>query len=334
MLFIKTTRLSTISNMQFTKKLLSWFDGVQRRHGAVGFPLAVVKKYGEDEASYKAALLAYYGFLSLFPLLLVLTTVLGIVLKHHTELRDSITHAAITYFPVVGNNLEDNVHTLGKTGVALAIGILLTLYGARGVADAFRYGVNHVWQVPHDERESFPVNVLKSFAIIIVGGLGLIAASLIAGYGTTGGSLVLSVLTVAGSTLILFSLFTFLIKISLPTHVKFKELWVGAAVIAIGLAVLQFAGGFLVTHQLKNMNNLYGTFAVVLGLLFWIYLQAQVIFYALEVETVRALRLWPRSLVSENLTPEDKRAYKLYVQRNRYIERQRTRTTYVKTNGS
>jgi uncharacterized BrkB/YihY/UPF0761 family membrane protein len=93
---------------------------------------------------------------------------------------------------------------------------------------------------------------------------------------------------------------------------------------------LQEVGGYLLTHELKNLDNLYGTFALVLGLLFWIYLQAQIVLYALEIETVRLFKLWPRSLVEDNLTDADKRALTLYARRNRLSQKERVDTVFEK----
>src|SRR5690348_11498139 len=122
--------------MNVIQKTIGWFDGYQRRHKAIGFPLAVFRKYGDDQAGHQAALLAYYGFLAIFPLFLILTTVLKVLIRDDTVLRAKIIKNATNYFPLVGNDLQQNVHTLGSTGWILAIGVLLTLYGARGVADA------------------------------------------------------------------------------------------------------------------------------------------------------------------------------------------------------
>jgi YihY family inner membrane protein len=263
-------------------------------------------------------------------LLLVLATILKIVLRHDAGLRHQIIDGATTYFPVVGSELQHNIHSLGKTGLALIVGVLLTLYGARGVGNAFRYSVNHIWQVPRSKRSGFPLGLLKSFALIFVGGIGLLAASVTAGYSANAGSLALSLLLAVASLLILFSLFPFMIKISLPVQVTYRQVWLGAVAAAVGLAILQEVGGYLLTHELKNLDNLYGTFALVLGLLFWIYLQAQIVLYALEIETVRLFKLWPRSLVEDNLTDADKRALTLYARRNRLSQKERVDTVFEK----
>jgi uncharacterized BrkB/YihY/UPF0761 family membrane protein len=85
-------------------------------------------------------------------------------------------------------------------------------------------------------------------------------------------------------------------------------------VAAVSLEVLQSVGSLIVTRELQRLDNLYGIFAVVLGLIFWLYLQTQVLLLALEIDSVRAFRLWPRS-VRAPLTPADREAYKLYMRR-------------------
>lgn len=286
--------------MKFIENKIKTFDKFQQKHPLLGFPIAVIKKYGDDESGRQAALITYYGFWSLFPLLLVLTTILQIMLSHDPELRVRIINGATTYFPIAGTHLRESIHGLHKTGPALIISVLLTLYGARGVADAFRHSVNDVWPVPKDERSAFPVSLLKNLAIIVVGGVGMVAVSFIAGYVIgIGHGLGFAVAGILLSMAMLFGLFTLLIKISLPMHTNIKLIWPGAAFIAVGIVILQSTGGYILTHELKNLDNLYGTFALVLGLIFWIFLQAQVVLYALEIDSVRARKMWPRKLIGE-----------------------------------
>lgn len=306
--------------MNVITRVVDWFDGFQRRHHFVGFPLAVLKKYGDDEAGHQAALLAYYGFLSLFPLLLVLTSVLKQVIRGNAQLRETIISGATTYLPVVGNDLQQSVHGLHANGVALAVGLLLTFFGARGVADALRTGINHVWQIPYVRRSGFPASILQSFAILLIGGIGLILAPLLSGYAVSvgGHGLVIRALALLLTLVILFVVFLLLVRVALPTRVPARDLWPAAAISAIGLTLLQAFGGYLLTHQLHHLSNLYGTFAIVLGLLYWLYLQAQLLFYAVEIASVRALKLWPRALDQQRLTLEDRRAFRLYARRNRY----------------
>jgi YihY family inner membrane protein len=278
--------------MKQINTLIQKADTFQKRHHFTAFSYAVIKKYGEDHAGYSAALLTYYGFLSLFPLLLLLTTLLNIVIGNHPHLEETIISGLTNYFPVLGSQLSSHVHTLHQSGFALAVGIFFLLYG---VADVWRHGIQDVWGVPRKKREGFPIGLIKSLGIVVIGGLGFLLASVSAtmaaaaghGWGFRG-------LSIGINLIILFWLFTFLLNISLPKHVTLKELRVGAAVAAVGLVILQALGGYLLARELKSLDALYSYFAIALGLLFWIYLQAQMLYYAAEIAVVSSKKLWPR----------------------------------------
>lgn len=287
--------------VDITKRLRK-IDKFQQRHGFTGFTYAVIKKYGDDEGGYKAALLTYYGFLSLFPLLLILTTVTQWLLQDESQLKQRIIKGATNYLPIVGTQLQHNVGGFSKTGLPLLIGLLVLIYGLRGVADVFRHTVNDVWRVPTTDRSGYFPALARSFSIVVFGGLGFLGAAVVASYGTASKQgWALRSLFISISALLIFLSFMFIIKMALnrPTRML-KNIWVGAAVATIGLLVLQSLGGYILAHELKNLDNLYGTFALVLGLLFWLYLQTQLIVYAIEIDTVRMLKLWPRSLLKRD----------------------------------
>ena len=281
-------------------------DTFQQKHRATAFIFAVIKKYGDDEAGKHAALLTYYSFLSLFPLLLLLTTIVDVLIGKDAHLRATIINGLTNYFPLLGSQLSSHVHRLNASGVALITGILFTLYGTRGVAEAFRNGVDTIWLIPKSKRDSFPKSALKSIALIVVGGLGFILASIVASLASSAGhGLGFRAVSLAVNLFILFWLFIFIINFSLPKHVTIKETRLGAAVAAIALLVLQTLGSYLLIHQLKRLDALYSYFAVALGLLFWIYLQAQIIYYSIEISVVNSKKLWPRSLNNSNKTKAD-----------------------------
>jgi YihY family inner membrane protein len=291
------------------QNLIQTFDTFQKRHHLPGFIFAVIKKYGEDEAGRQAALLTYYAFLSLFPLLLVLTTLTEYIPVSHSTVQESIVKGTTNYFPVLGDQLSSHVNTLHKNGFALVIGLLFTLYGARGVADAFRNSIQHLWKTPAKQRDGFPKSTLKSLLIIGIAGVGFVVASVCVGLAaSTSKGLVFRLLTILINLVVWYVLFILLINISLPKHVPFHETRTAALTAAIGLVIVQIAGGYLLKHELKNLDALYSYFALSLGLLFWIYLQVQVLFYSLEIAAVSSQRLWPRSLTDKNPTPADRRA--------------------------
>ena len=123
--------------MRLTDRTDRW----QREHSSVGFPVAVAFKFFDDQGSYLAALVTYYGFVSLFPLLLLLTSGLGFVLQGHAELQQSILRSAVSQFPVIGDQLRDP-GSLRGSGPALAFGAGVALYGGLGVAQATQNAMN------------------------------------------------------------------------------------------------------------------------------------------------------------------------------------------------
>jgi membrane protein len=279
------------------EKILRRFDNYQQRHHFLAFSVAVIKKYSDDGAGRHASLLTYYLFSSLFPLLLVLTTLVDRLPGHDTHLQTTIISGITNYFPLLGSQLATHVHSLHRTGLPLVLGLLFIFYGTHGVADAFGRGVRQIWGESNQQMPGFPKSTFKSFGLIIVGGAGFIAASIFAGLAASAGhELIFRALSIIVNLSILFWLFTFLINACLPRHVTLKEIRAGAAAATIGLVVLQLLGGYVINRELKNLDALYSYFAVALGLLFWLYLQVQVVYYAIEITVVNSQKLWPRSL--------------------------------------
>jgi len=294
--------------MNQIEQTLQRFDRFQRRRKAVGFPVAVIKKYGDDQAGTRAALLTYYAFLSFFPLLMLLTTLTTNLVGSQSHLSQTIIDGVTNYFPLLGTQLATHVHSLHKYGLALAASILISLYGTRGVADSFRHGVQHIWLGQKSSFDTFPRSLFRSLGLVLIGGLGFLAASIISGIAAAAGhGLAFVALSVLLNIVMLFWLFLFLINFSLPRHVKAKELRSGAMVAATGLVILQLAGNYLLAHELKNLSALYSYFAVALSLMFWIYLQAQILYYAIEIAVVSSQRLFPRSLTHDQPTKADER---------------------------
>ena len=141
-------------------------DEFQQRHRPLAFVFAVVKKFGDDQGGNLCALITYYGFMSLFPLLLVLVTVLGFVLQGNPGLRHDILNSAVTDFPVIGDQIKHSVGSVRGSGVGLAVGIVFTFYGGLGVANAAQDAMNRIWEVPMRARPGFVPRVLRSLALI------------------------------------------------------------------------------------------------------------------------------------------------------------------------
>ena len=266
----------------------------------LAFPVGVWRKFGDDQAGNLAALIAYYGFVSVFPLLLLTITILGIALRNNPELQEKVLNSALSEFPVIGDQLRANVHSLNRTGLGLVVGIVGTLLGARGVTGAIQNAMNAVWDVPRRERPGFPFSLLRSFGMLGTLGIGVLATTVLSGFGTWGGKVLGgvggSVLAIALSLLVNMGLFWLGLRLATAPSVRTRDLRNGAILAAIVWQTLQTLGVFFVTHTLRHASSLYGTFGLVLGLLAWLYLQAQLTLYAVEADVVRTRGLWPRSL--------------------------------------
>jgi membrane protein len=298
------------------QRFVQWVDAFQQKHPVCSLPYAVVKKYGDDNAGHQAALITYYGFLSLFPLLIVATSVVDLIAQHNAHLRDQLLSGINTYFPIVGKQLQAGIHGNSKTGLALFIGVIVALYGARGIADAVRSVLDHAWAIPKVRRTGFPKSILKSLGILVGAGFGLLATTALTSFATAilNDAILVRLVPVVINIGLLYLIFMYVFTIGTSRRVARKSLRVGALTAAIGLLVLQAAGVVLIKHQLHNLQGLYGQFALVLAIMFWIYLQAQVFVYAIEINVVQAYRLWPRSLTGNPTTQADQNAYRMYAE--------------------
>lgn len=288
------------------ERALRAVDRAQQRHRFPGFLYGVIKKYGDDRGGQLAALIAYYGFVSLIPLMLLLSTVLGFVLHGHPCAQKAVVNSALADFPIIGNQLRQNVHAVQGNVLAVVIGSLGLLYGALGLAQILQFALAQIWNVPNRERPGFLPRLVRGLLLFTTLGVGLIistgAAALVttavSGLGARIGGLVLSLLLNIGLYLIGFRILT-------PKEVGLRCLVPGALIAGPLWTALQTFGGILVEHQLRHATQIYGFFATVIGLLFWLSLGAQLTIYAAEANVVLLRRLWPRSIVQPPLTDQD-----------------------------
>ena len=285
-------------------------DEMQQRSSPIGFAYAVVKKFGDDEAGNRAALVSYYLFFSIFPLLLVFTSVLGFVLDGHPDRQHDLVSSALANFPVIGDQIGANVGTAHGSGVGLVVGLIATLWGSLGAVNAMQDAMNSIWDVPRLERPAFVPHLLRSLGMLAIMaasvGLSTTAGGIAAGAGDW--PLIGRTVVLAPTLLINLLLFLASFKILASTRLTLMKLWPGALLAALFFTILQTVGGAYVNHVVQNAGPVYGSFAVVLGLLSFLYLQAQLTMLAAEVNVVRVARLYPRSLLGTPLTAADSEA--------------------------
>ena len=291
--------------------LLRRFDHYQQRHSSIGFPVAVMKKFVEDKCPSLAALLAYYGLLSIFPLLLVLFTLLALLFGHDTNLQHRVIHSALAQFPVIGKQLG-NLNGLAslhkKSGVGLALGLVGLLWGSLGVTKAGQRAMADVWNVPHLMRPHFVRRIAKGLEFLGVLILDVVLSTALAGLVTFGRhALWFQIIAVVVGLALNVSLFILGFRILTPKSIATRMLTTGAGCAALGWSFLQYIGTWLVGHELRHASQLYGYFASVLGLVFFLYVAAVLTVIAAEIDVVRIRHLYPRSLLAPPLTSADKR---------------------------
>jgi YihY family inner membrane protein len=292
------------------ERIVRRIDRFQQTHRVPAIAFAVVKKFGDDRAGTLAALIAYYGFLAVFPLLLLVTTVLGFLMDRNSAVRATVLRSALREFPIVGQQLGQAIRPLQGNGLALTAGLIGLLWGALGVAQAAQLAMAEVWNVPGVNRPPFVIRLLRGLGLLGVLALGLAVttatATLLA---AAGDGSVMKVVGVVVSIAVNIGLFALGFRVLTVRSVPTKALLPGAVLGGVGWSVLQVLGAYLVAHQLRHASQVYGYFASVLGLVSWLALGAQLTLYAAEANVVWHRKLWPRSIIQPPLTEADRHAF-------------------------
>ncbi len=266
--------------------------------------MAVVRKFSNDQAGNLAALIAYYAFFSLFPLLLVFTTILGFVLQGNPGAQHSIENSVLGQFPVIGPQIK--VHALSGHALALVLGLLTALWGGLGVTQAAQNAFDRVWAVPFKDRPDYLRSRLRGLGLLAVLGVLFILATAVSGAVTGLGGPLLKVAGIVISLAVNFGLFFAAFRFMTAATIATRCLIVGAAFAAVFWEILELAGGYYINHVYRHASATYAQFALVIALLVWLHLGAQLTLYAAEINTVVTRRLWPRSLFGPPAVPADK----------------------------
>ncbi|HET7405827.1 MAG TPA: YihY/virulence factor BrkB family protein [Mycobacteriales bacterium] len=304
-------------------------DGFQRRHPWAGFSLAVVYKFYDDRGPHLAAIITYYGFVSLFPLLLLFATVLGFVLQGNPSLQHTLVHSALSDFPIVGPQIEHNISAYKGSGAGLVVGIVGTLYGGLGVTQAAQAVFNRIYAVPRNKQPNPFTSRLRSLLLLVLLGTGVLVTTGLSAMTTDahafGGQLGfwVRIAALVFAFLVNVALFVGAFQVLTAKTLQTREVALGGFVAALGWQILQSAGTYYLSHKLRHASEVYGVFGLVLGLIAWIYLEAMVVVLSAELNVVLHDRLWPRSLLTPftddvELTRADVSVYTSYARSERY----------------
>jgi membrane protein len=289
-------------------RVTAWADRLQRRHGVLGFPYAVVKKYGDDAGGREAALITYYGFLSIFPLLLLGVAVLSRVLADNPDLRQRLVTAVVPQ--ALRSTVEHSVTTLPTSTIPFIVGLIGLLFSGTGVVFSAYQTLNHVAGVPYRLRAGFAsryIRVLVMLATLLLGGLAVGALTVVV-TALPGIPAVERAAAVLGSALVVFSVLLLGARVLLSRPAPVRALWPGAIVGAAAVTVVLNVGPPLLARLITKAGPVYGSFATVAAMFALLYLVSQALVYGAEVAAVRHARLWPRALDLSRPTAADARA--------------------------
>ena len=308
--------------------LVDRVDAWQRRHRVVGIPLAVAYKFFDDQGGYLAAVITYYAFIAIFPLMLIGSSVLGFVLQGHPDLQQRILTSALAQFPIVGDQLGRPEGLRGSTS-AVIIGSVTALYGVIGLGQAAHNAINVCWAIPRNVRLNPIVSRLRSLVWIVCAGLALVFIAVVTSVsshldvlGRDYGSEV-HWLAVLLSVLLNAFVLALMMRLSTPRDDRLRDVLPGAALVAVLWQLLQLLGGAYVEHVIKKANEMNAVFALVLGLVALVYIATVLAMFGLELNVVLLKRLYPRALLTPftdavQLTEADKQVYREYAQAQRH----------------
>jgi YihY family inner membrane protein len=303
--------------MNPVEKAIRRIDATQRRFTPAAFVYGVVKKFGDDNGGVLVSNLGYSAFVSLFPLLLVLVTILGLVASFNPAFRQDVLDAVTKQVPLIGNQLTGSVSELKRSSIiGLIVGLAGLLWGATGLAQAGVFTMEQVWNLPGPARPGYLQRLGRSGLFLCLLGAGVIVTTGLASFNTyfLRGFLAVAateVLAAAFNVGMYIGAFRTLTPKGVPT----RRLLPGAITGGILWTVLQVLGTWLIHHFLHS-DSAYGVFGTVLGLLAWIFLAVKITVYSAEVNVVLARRLWPRSLVQPPLTEADRASMALQALQN------------------
>ena len=316
--------------------LVERVDTLQRRRRVLGFPIGVVYKFFDDQGNYLAAIITYYAFIAIFPLLLIASSILGFLLRGNPELQEQLLDSALAQFPVVGSQLGRPDGLQGSTS-AVVVGALAALYGVTGLGQAAQNALNVAWAIPRNSRLNPIRSRLRSVLLLVVGGLATLVVALLPSVvgqlDMFGPNRLLGWIATLLSVLLTAVVLSLMMSLTTTQHHRLATVLPGGLTIAVLWHVLQALGGLYVGRVVARTSEMNGIFALVLGLVAIIYVASLVAMLGIEINVVRAKELYPRALLTPftddvTLTEADRRVYTDYARAQRHKGFQRVSVTF------
>ncbi len=248
---------------------------LRARHHGVDVAVEMLDGWRRHLSGRNASLLAFWGFLSIFPLLLVATTILGFVLEGNKELQQEIVDGALSNIPVLGQQLQNDPTSLDGNVWVLILGLLGALWSSTKAFVGLEGALDDVWEVDVDDRAALPALRGKALAAIVVIGASLVVTVGISGIVQTAGLPGVSrVLLVAATAVIQIAVIAAMYRYLTSAPTTWATVWPGAIAAGILFAIIQYFSSAIVGRITENASDTYGQFALVLGIVTWLSLLA------------------------------------------------------------
>jgi membrane protein len=312
--------------MGFVQKV----DEAQTRSTPVAVAIATFKKFSDDRSSNLAAMVAFWGFFSIFPLFIVLVTCLAWFLPA-SDKASVLGHVA-KMLPLLD---PATVSGLGGSWWVLIVGLLTALWSGTAVVRTLQFAFDSVWEVPYHQRSGLVQQTLRSLWVLSTIGLGLVLTTLLSGLivssangihlgalGRVGGYVLAAVLD--------FGIFVAAFRLLTPRVERGRDVLPGALLAGVAFFVLQELSALIVSHYLQNAQSTYGHFATVITILWWFYIQSSITLLGAQLNVVLKNNFYPRSLVDAPRTPADRRVLEAYAGERTYYPEQRVATSIEK----
>jgi YihY family inner membrane protein len=303
-------------------------DRAQRRHSALGYPLAVIYKFFDDQGNYLASIITYYTFVAIFPLMLLASSILGFVLQGNPHLQQEVIDSTLAQFPIIGTQLN-LPEGLRGSAAGVVVGAAVAIYGCLGLGQAVQNAINIAWSVPRNSRPNPVLLRLRSLLLLVTAGGAVLAVSSLSVLSSntqvfgTDLDATIRVLIQVATVILNGSVLTVLFRMGSAREHRYRFAAPGGFTVAVLWLGLQYGGTIYVTEVLAKAGPVNKTFGLVLGMIGLIYIAAVIGVIGIEINVVLTRWLWPRALLTPftdnvELTDADRRAYAGYARAQRH----------------
>jgi uncharacterized BrkB/YihY/UPF0761 family membrane protein len=290
--------------MALAKRVVGPIDRWQRKNPVAGPAYGVVKKFGDDQAGTLVVALGWYGFLAIYPLLLVVVSIFGYI--GAASLGNTVVRE-LHKFPVIGDQFNPaGGAKLHGNAFALVVGLAGLTYGSLGVTNTAQQIMAKVWAVPQTKMPSFLPKLARSLAgLIVIGGAFLVTAVGSSFAGGSGQSWAVRIPVILALVVANTGFYLAAFRILTPKDADAGSMAAGAIAGGVAFTALTVLGTSLVQHQLRNTSATYGALGSIIGVVVYLLLLAKLSIYAAELNPVLRRRMWPRALLSGEPTEAD-----------------------------